>query len=200
MRTSAVVLRAAHPQEAFSQGLHLGPRHPKYIGSTKHKDWLTYYTAAVGIAGGNKRVALHYAPLMLLGSARTWLNNLSADSVNGWLDFREAFVHNFTGTYKRPGRPLQLALCVQGPTEPLRDYLMRWTELRNSRDGVHEVHAIQYFIDRCLYGTLLKHKLMRREPSTLAHLMAVVDQYAMVESSMKLLMLVDAASKPTMSK
>ncbi|KAE8794345.1 hypothetical protein D1007_30893 [Hordeum vulgare] len=60
--------------------------------------------------------------------------------------------------------------------------------------------AVQYFIDVCRDGTLLKHKLMRREPSTLAQVMAVVDQYAVTESSMKLPVLVDAVGKPTAPK
>ena len=97
------------------------------------------YSTAVGIAGGNKRVAVRYSPLMLQGSARTWLNSLPANSVNAWLDFEEAFVRNFTGTYQRPGHPRQLSLCVQGKDELDRDYVKRWSELRNSCEGVHEV-------------------------------------------------------------
>ncbi|KAE8768798.1 Endoglucanase 3 [Hordeum vulgare] len=74
------------------------------------------------------------------------------------------------------------------------------TELRNSCEGVHEVQPIQYFIDDCRDDTLLKHKLMLREPATLAQLMAVVDEYAVTESSMKLPVLVDAADRPTVAK
>jgi hypothetical protein len=48
---------------------------------------------------------VHYAPLMLTGSARTWLNSLPALQINSWHDFKEAFIKNFTGTYKRPPRP-----------------------------------------------------------------------------------------------
>ncbi|KAI4996738.1 hypothetical protein ZWY2020_052080 [Hordeum vulgare] len=121
---------------------------------------------------------------MLAGSARTWLNCLPAGSVNSWVDFEEAFVHNFTGTYKRPGRPRELAMCVQRPDEPLRDYVTRWMELHNSYEGVHEVQAIQYFIDGCRDGTLLKHKLMCSEPTSLAVLMAKADKYATADSAM----------------
>ena len=40
-------------------------------------------------------------------------------------------------------------MCIQKADETLRDYVTRWTELRNSCEGVHEVQAIQYFIDGC---------------------------------------------------
>jgi hypothetical protein len=94
---------------------------------------------------------------MLQGSAQTWLNSLKPRSINSWVDFTEAFIRNFTSTYKRPPKPRQLSLCVQGPNESTHDYLTRWAELRNSCEGVHEVQAIEYFTAGCREGTLLKH-------------------------------------------
>ncbi|KAE8815106.1 Endoglucanase 3 [Hordeum vulgare] len=104
--------------EPFPRGFTLSRDSPKYNGTAKPQDWLIDYTIAIGIARGNKRVAVCYVLLMLAGSARTWLNSLPADSVNSWVDFEEAFVRNFTGTYKRPGRPRELAMCVQRPANP----------------------------------------------------------------------------------
>jgi hypothetical protein len=91
------------------------------------------YGIAVDIAGGNKRVAVRYMPLMLIGSAQTWLNSLPALQINSWYDFKEAFFKNFTRTYKRPPRPRQLALCKQGPDELDRDYLGAAQLMRGSR-------------------------------------------------------------------
>jgi hypothetical protein len=122
---------------------------PKYTGAVKPEDWLSDYVTAVDIAGGNKKIAVRYAPLMLTGSAQTWLNSLLALQINSWHDFQEAFIKNFTGTYKRPPRPRQLALYKQGSDEPDRDYLTRWSELRNSYEGVGEEQAIGYFTDGC---------------------------------------------------
>nr|XP_020183930.1 uncharacterized protein LOC109769600 [Aegilops tauschii subsp. strangulata] len=132
---------------------------------------------------------------MLQGSARTWLKSLPVGSINAWVDFKQAFVRNFTGTYWRPGRPSQLAMCVQGPAESGREYLGRWTELRNSCEGVHEVQAIQYFINGCRDGTLLKHKLLRSEPATMAALMVTVDKHANADSTMKIQVALDEAGK-----
>ncbi|KAI4980027.1 hypothetical protein ZWY2020_016780 [Hordeum vulgare] len=164
--------------EPFSKSFTLPRDTPKYSGTTKLEDWLIDYTTTVDIARGNKRIAVRYVPLVLTGSVRIWLNSLPAGSVNSWVDFEEAFVYNFTGTYKRPGRPRDLAMCVQKPNEPLRDYVTCWTELHDSCEGVHEVQAIQYFIDGCRDGTLLKHKLMSSEHTSLEVLMAKADMYA----------------------
>jgi hypothetical protein len=106
---------------------------PKYTGAVKLVDWLSDYVTAIDIVGGNKRTAVRYAPLMLTGSARTWLNSLPALQINSWHDFQEVFIKNFTGTYKRPLRPRQLALCKQGPDEP---------DATTSQDGLScAIHA-----------------------------------------------------------
>jgi hypothetical protein len=60
-----------------------------YNGSTKPKDWLEDYSTTVNIVGGNLWWAVRYVPQMLEGPARIWLNNLSAGSINGWVDFEE---------------------------------------------------------------------------------------------------------------
>ncbi|KAE8784906.1 Endoglucanase 3 [Hordeum vulgare] len=71
---------------------------------------------------------------------------------------------------------------------------MRSSLFRNSHEGVHEVHAIQYFIAGYRDGTLLKHKLICSEPTTLAALMDKADKYASVDSAMRIKF--RAADKP----
>ncbi|KAM0882594.1 hypothetical protein ACQ4PT_032203 [Festuca glaucescens] len=171
--------------EPVIDGFQLPRDTPRYDGTAKPEDWLLDYTTAVGIARGNKRWAVRYSPLMLLGSARTWLNNLPAGSINGWLDFEEAFVSNFTGTYRRPGRPQQLEMCKQGPTKMDREYLTWWCEMRNSCEGVHEIQAISFFMAGYRPNTMLWHKLPRSEPKTMAALMAIADKYALAEEAGK---------------
>ncbi|KAK1685229.1 hypothetical protein QYE76_046077 [Lolium multiflorum] len=171
--------------EPMLDGFQLPRDTPKYDGTAKPEDWLQDYSTAVGISRGNKRWAVRYSPLMLVGSARTWLNNLPAGSINGWLDFEEAFISNFTGTYRRPGRPQQLEMCKQGPDETDRAYLTRWCEMRNSCEGVHEIQAISFFMGGCRPNTMLWHKLRRSEPKSMAALMAIADKYALAEEAGK---------------
>jgi hypothetical protein len=58
---------------------------------------------------GNSKMGAHYLPLMLEGSARSWLNNSSANNIHNWLDFEEAFRKNFEGIYKRPSNAESLS-------------------------------------------------------------------------------------------
>ncbi|KAK1641789.1 hypothetical protein QYE76_060260 [Lolium multiflorum] len=112
-----------------------------------------------------------------------WLNNLPAGSINGWLDFEDAFISNFTGTYRRPGRPQQLEMCKQGADETDRAYLTRWCEMRNSCEGVHEIQAVGFFMAGCRPNTMLWHKLHRSDPKTMAALMAIADKYALADGT-----------------
>ena len=68
-------------------------------------------------------MAVRYVPLMLQGSARTWLISLPKESVNNWLDFEEVFNCNFTGTYLRLDNAQLLAMCKQKDDESDRAYL-----------------------------------------------------------------------------
>src|ERR1044071_1867442 len=96
------MFRSSHSDGEIPQRLYTAERYSQVNGSVKPEDWLSDYLTAVRIAGGNRRVAVRYAPLMLQGSDQTWLNSLPKDSVNCWEDFTTEFIHNFTSTYERP--------------------------------------------------------------------------------------------------
>jgi hypothetical protein len=95
------------------------------------------------------------------------------------MDFEELFVSNFTSTYKRPNRPLQLANCRQGDYETDRDYLTKWCTMRNSCEGVVETHAIMWFAQGCRHGTMLWQRLQRDMSATLAKTIKITDSYAL---------------------
>ena len=146
-------------QEPAVQYFQLGRVTKPYNGSTKLQDWLTDYVSSVHIAGGNRRWAVRYLPHMLEGPARIWLNNLPAGSINSWMDLEEAFNSNFSSTYKRPNRPQLLAQCRQEERETDREYLTRWSNLRNTCERVEEMQAAAWFASGCRHGTPLWQRL-----------------------------------------
>ena len=74
---------------------------------------------------------------------------------------------------------------MQGKDEPLRDYLSRWIKLKNSCEGVHEIQAIHYFTDGFLADSMLKHKLLRKDFTSLAEVMKVANSFAVSDSAMR---------------
>ena len=149
------IMRELPPRHNFEL-----PRSMKmYDDSTRPKDWLQNYLTVVNIAGGNRRWAVRYIPQMLEGPARLWLNNLPENSIDCWLDFSDAFITNFTSTYQRPNHPQQLAMCKQRENETDRQYLTRWSQMRNSCEGVIEQQAISWFAQGCRHDSMLWQKL-----------------------------------------
>ena len=78
---------------------------------------------AVQIGGGNDEVAMKHLPLMLEGSARAWLNQLTLGSIFSWEELARVFARTFKGTCKWPAGLTELQHCVQKPNETLRDYI-----------------------------------------------------------------------------
>ena len=115
---------------------------------------------------------------MLEGPARIWLNNLPEGSVDDWAGFRRMFLSNFSSMYRRPNRPQALRDCRQGEFETDREYLTRWSIVRNSCEGVDERSAINWFTEGCREGTMLWQKYRRNPPKSLADTIEIANSYA----------------------
>ena len=134
---------------------------------------------AVFVAGGDRNWAARYVPQMLEGTARIWLNNLEPGSIRCWTDFEEAFKSNFATTYRRPNWSQQLADCKQRENETDRDWLTRWTQTRNSCEGVVDAQAISWFANGCRHGSMLWQRVRRSMPTTLAETIRIADSHAL---------------------
>jgi hypothetical protein len=95
----------------FGPRIRTGPFPPKfalakhiktYNGDVKPHTWLQDYAMVVTIANENPCVACKFLPLMLEDTSQIWIDGLPKNSIHCWQDMKEAFMHNFEGTYKRP--------------------------------------------------------------------------------------------------
>jgi hypothetical protein len=118
----------------------------------------------VDIAKGNTQIACKVLPIMLEGTARVWLDSLPHNTINSWRKMKATFNHNFEGTYKRSYTTGDLAHCRQKQDETSRDYLARWITIKNACENMHDIQAINYFIEGLVRGTSLRHKLKRKNP------------------------------------
>jgi len=100
----------------------------------------------VTIAQGTPHNAVRYIPLMLTGTARTWIEILPEKYIHNWLDLKTAFEKNFEGTYKRPHTYDDLQRCSQQQGESSRAFLARWIEIKNSCTDVNDQKTIGAFI------------------------------------------------------
>jgi hypothetical protein len=157
----------------------------KYRGDAKPQTWLDDYRIAVQIGGGGDEIAMMHLPLMLEGSARTWLNQLPPNSIWIWEDLVRVFVKNFEGTYKRPGGLAELQLCTQKPAEPTREYIQRWITLHNSVEGVSEFQAIHAFKQGVRYKELSLKLARSPDVTSLGRMMEIANKYANGEEEIR---------------
>ena len=123
------------------------------------------------------------------------MNNLKKDSILGWPDFEAQFNSNFSSTYKTPNCPQQLSMCRQQDDETDREYLTRWSTLRNTCEGVIESQAIAWFAQGCRHGSMMWQKLQREMPSTLREMTRIADSYALGDPTQPLFNSVEPSKK-----
>ena len=61
---------------------------------------------------GDDYVTANFLPIVLKGSAQTWLMNLPECMVQSWAHLHLLFEANFHATYSRPGHEDDLFACV----------------------------------------------------------------------------------------
>ena len=90
------------------------------------------YKIAVRATGGNIDVMANYLLVMLSQSANTWLMGLGEDSIKSWDDLKKVFVENYMATCQQPSMKYDQEKLHQTSGEPLRSYIRRFSETRNT--------------------------------------------------------------------
>jgi len=154
---------------------------PRYNGGDKPNSWLSDYAMAVQIAGGDGLVAARFLPLMLEGTARSWIETLPEKSIHNWRDMERVFTQHFQGTYNRPKTYTDLTRCVQGRDESATAFLARWIQTKASCENVDDNQAIHAFTTGLLKGSSLRHKLVRMQCKNLGVMLEVASTYAQAD-------------------
>jgi hypothetical protein len=131
-------------QVIWPDKFHPGPIE-KYDGTTNPKEWIQIYEMVIKAASGDDYVKANFLPTVLQGSARTWLMNLPECTVQSWNHLRQLFEANFHATYSRPRSEDDLFTFVQKSDEHLRDFIRRFSEIRNTIPNMTEDRVIIAF-------------------------------------------------------
>ena len=72
----------------------------KYDDTTNPSEFLQVYVTAITAAGGNDAVMASYFHVALTGPARTWLMNLTPETIQSWGELCERSTANFASAYQ----------------------------------------------------------------------------------------------------
>ena len=119
----------------------------------------------------------NYLPTMLEGSARSWLLNQPLESIYSWQHFCDLLLANFQGTYHRPGKEDDLHRMRQNDHETLRQFIRRFSQVRNSIPEVSDSSVIRAF-KQGVRSRRITEDIALHPPTTVAELFEMADQYA----------------------
>jgi hypothetical protein len=117
----------------------------RYNETTKPIEFLQLYIIAVQAARGDQRAMANWFPMALKDAPRTWLMNLPHESVTSWKDLCHQFVANFMPTYERPATKNDLKAVRQYKGETLRQYIQRFSQMRNKIPWISNEEVISAF-------------------------------------------------------
>ena len=107
-----------------------------------------------------------------------WIEGLPKKIVHTWSDMKRVFIQHFQGTYKCPKSIFDLQRCVQQKNESSREFISRWSEIKNACEGVSETLAIHDFKQSMRKGTTFRFMIYSDESETLGGLLARANKYA----------------------
>ena len=154
-----------------------------YDGKANPKHWMQLYEIAVRATGGNSDVMVNYLHVMLSQMANNWLMGLREDSIESWDDLKKVFVKNYMAMCQQPSTKYDLEKLHQTSREPLRSYIRRFSETRNTIPNIGDNEAISAFTRGLHHHQELRSKLYSKRPQTNGELLKVANSYADYEEA-----------------
>lgn len=103
-----------------------------------------------------------------------WLMNLPEGTVQTWEHLRQMFEDNFHATYSHPGHEDGLFACIQKPNESLRDFIRRFSDIRNTIPVMIKDRVIVAFKQGCKDERTAEN-LATKNPKMVAKLYKIID-------------------------
>jgi hypothetical protein len=117
----------------------------KYDLFTNPSEFLQVYITAITAARGNDAVMASYFHVALIGSAWTWLMNLTPGSIQSWGELCALFSVNFASAYQQHGVEAHLHAVRQQPGEILRAFISCFTKVCRTIPRISDASIIMAF-------------------------------------------------------
>ncbi|GAU27038.1 hypothetical protein TSUD_314000 [Trifolium subterraneum] len=111
------------------RGLEKPPTLDKYDGTTDPDEHVQSVETALDYRNLRGSIKCKLFPLSLVRGASTWWRNLPPGSIDSWEELCRTFTAHFTTSQRHPKTVASLKAIVQGPEEPLRNYIERFNRV-----------------------------------------------------------------------
>jgi hypothetical protein len=97
------------------------------------------------MVGGNEATMANYFPVVLTGTAMSWLMNLPEGTLHSWSELCRHFTTNFESAYARPGNETDLHTIQQRPRESLCSFVQWFSQVRNTIPHISNASVVVAF-------------------------------------------------------
>src|SRR3954469_10539615 len=162
-----------------------GPRKvPNYTADQPPEAWIESYEMAMEMLDVDQDACAKYFPMMLEGTARTWLKGLPPNTIGSWAQLRARFINNFKDTCEQPMSIVDLTACVQAEGESTTHWVRRVSQILHSSDRINADTAVVMLEGNYRFGPLkLKLGRMKRHCTDMGTLMGALVKYADSDST-----------------
>jgi hypothetical protein len=129
----------------------------------------------------------NYLPVVLDQAGHQWLLSLPENQFDTWSDLRQAFIDNFVSTCDRTGNKYDLERIRDRASEPLRDYIRRFSDMRLKIPRITHDEAVSTFIKGLRHHDALRSKLLQKQPSTVSEILATAKNYTDADDAEKII-------------
>nr|GEU96763.1 reverse transcriptase domain-containing protein [Tanacetum cinerariifolium] len=147
-----------------------------YDGTTDPEDHLSHFASAANSGEWPMPVWCRMFQQTLDGSARGWFERLPPDSINEWVDLREAFAARLSVRRTCFKEPHEITKIIRRANESLTAFKERWTVETDFIMRIPEVMKISSFMDSVKSPELAKH-FSDKVPTTVNEMMERMDDF-----------------------
>ncbi|GAU40531.1 hypothetical protein TSUD_366960 [Trifolium subterraneum] len=166
------------------RGLEKPPTLDKYDGTTDPDEHVQSVETALDYRNLRGSIKCKLFPLSLVRGASTWWRNLPPGSIDSWEELCRTFTAHFTTSRRHPKTVASLKAIVQGPEEPLRNYIERFNKVSVEVEATDKMKL--YLLEEGLReGTKFQEAVGILEVQTLDAFFELAQRYIKYEDKQK---------------
>lgn len=151
-----------------------------YNGQTNPMAHVNSFRAAMLYVGAADEVMCRAFPATLEGDAQLWFSDLLKGNISSFKQLEKGFTSYFATCRSIKRTSHCLNNIVQGASVPFKDFLIRFTKMARSIQGLKYEVALNYLRDN-LRSQLFRCYITKKPPATMADLLARSAKYIAYE-------------------
>ncbi|GAU34804.1 hypothetical protein TSUD_394300, partial [Trifolium subterraneum] len=169
---------------SLPRGLEKPPTLDKYDGTTDPDEHVQSVETALDYRNLRGSIKCKLFPLSLTRGASTWWRNLPPGSIDSWEELCRMFTAHFTTSRRHPKTVASLKAIIQGPEEPLRNYIERFNKISVEVEATDKMKL--YLLEEGLReGTKFQEAVGILEIETLDAFFELAQRYIKYEDKQK---------------